>query len=268
VKHILKYLYLTRDDGLHYWRVQPNESLPAVAPPKINSNAHDILLDGQLIHDSLELHGFVDADWATCPKTCCFLTRVYIQLAGGRIAYKSKLQPMIAQSSTEAEFMGTSDYGRMILFACSILWDIGLPQEAATILYKDNNACIAMAMAQKPTLRTCHMDIKYHVLIGWIEHDPLQLEWIDTTLNMADHITKHLGNMLFHRHVNYILGKVPPTYSAVFKNFSQSINTAMKKLLPSPAICSAILPHKPHHHIAATAATLRATWSYILGSTH
>ncbi len=46
VKHILKYLYLTHDDGLYYWRAQPNESLPAVAPPKINSNAHNIFLDG------------------------------------------------------------------------------------------------------------------------------------------------------------------------------------------------------------------------------
>ncbi len=62
VKHILKYLYLTRNDGLHYWCAQPNESLPAVQPPKINSNAHDILLDGRPIHNSLKLHGFVDAD--------------------------------------------------------------------------------------------------------------------------------------------------------------------------------------------------------------
>ena len=113
-----------------------------------------------------------------------------------------------------------------------------------------------MAMAQKPTPRTRHMDIKYHVLIDWIECDLLQLERIDTTLNMANHFTKQLGSTLFHRHVDYIRGKAPPTYLAVFKNFSQSINTAMKKLLPSPTICGAILPHKPHHHIAATAATL------------
>jgi hypothetical protein len=111
------------------------------------------------IHDSLELHGFVDADWATCPKTCHCFTGVCIWLAGGTIASKCKLQPTIAQSSTEAEFTGASDYGQMILFIWSILWDIGIPQEAATILYKDNNACIVMAMAQKPMPRTHHMDI-------------------------------------------------------------------------------------------------------------
>jgi hypothetical protein len=88
--------------------------------------------------------------------------------------------------------MGTSDYGWMILFVCSILWNIGLPQEAATLLYEDNNVCITMAMAQKPTPHTRYMDIKYHVLVDWIECVLLQLECIDTTLNMADHFTKQL----------------------------------------------------------------------------
>jgi hypothetical protein len=54
-----------------------------------------------------------------------------------------KIQPTLAQSLTEAKFMGASDFGRLILFICSVLWDIGVPQAAA--------ACIAMAMAQKST---------------------------------------------------------------------------------------------------------------------
>ena len=37
--------------------------------------------------------------------------------------------------STEAEFMAAYDAGKMILFVRSILWDLGIPQEAATILY-------------------------------------------------------------------------------------------------------------------------------------
>ncbi len=52
----------------------------------------------------------------------------------------------------------------MILFVRSVLWDLGVPQEAATILYEDNDACTAMANAQKPTPRTRHMDIKYFSL--------------------------------------------------------------------------------------------------------
>jgi hypothetical protein len=207
IKHILKYLCLTKDDGLHYWRTSPNDCLPATDPPSINSTGHDLLLDGCPIHDALNLHGFVDSDWATCPKTHCSFTGVCIHLAGGTSAYKSKIQPTVAQLSTEAEFIGISDFGRLILFKRSVLWDVGVSHAAASILYEDNNACIAMVMVQKPILRMCHMDIKFHALVEWVKHDVLCLECIDTSLNMGNHFTKQLGHTLFHNHVNYILGK-------------------------------------------------------------
>ena len=56
----------------------------------------------QPTHDALDLHGYVDSDWATCPWTCRSLTGVCLRLAGGTVAYKTKLQPTIAQSLTEA----------------------------------------------------------------------------------------------------------------------------------------------------------------------
>jgi hypothetical protein len=46
VKHILKYLYLTKDDGIHYWCSTPNDALPVAEPPCINSSKHNLLLDG------------------------------------------------------------------------------------------------------------------------------------------------------------------------------------------------------------------------------
>jgi hypothetical protein len=115
-------------------------------------------------------------------------------------------------------------------------WDIGITQEAASILYEDNNACIAMAMAQKPTPLTCHMDIKYHVLVDWIERNLLQLECIDTSLNMANQFTKQLGSTLFHQHADYILGKVPPTYSSIFKGFPKFISDGITKLQIPPTL--------------------------------
>jgi hypothetical protein len=74
-----------------------------------------------------------------------------IRLAGGTIAYKSKFQPTVAGSSMEAEFMAAYDTGKKILFVCSILWDLDIPQEAAMVLHEDNDACTAMGNAQKPT---------------------------------------------------------------------------------------------------------------------
>ncbi len=75
------------------------------------------------------------------------------------IAYKSNFQPTVAGSLTEAKFMAANNTGKMILFVCSVLLDLGIPQEAPTILYEDNDACTAMGNAEKPTLGTRHMDI-------------------------------------------------------------------------------------------------------------
>jgi hypothetical protein len=61
--------------------------------------------------------------------------------------------------------------GKMILFVCSVLWDLDIPQEAATLLYKDIDACTAMANTRKPTPHTRHMDIKYFLLSEWVERD-------------------------------------------------------------------------------------------------
>jgi hypothetical protein len=89
--------------------------------------------------------------------------------------------------------------GKMILFVCSILWDFGIPQEVATILYKDNDACTGMGNAQKPTPRTCHIDIKYFCFCGWVEHVLMLLEQIDTKINLSDHFTKCFSQTKFHR---------------------------------------------------------------------
>ena len=105
----------------------------------------------------------------------------------------------------------------MCLFVRSILWDLDIPQEAATVAYEDNDGCTSMGNAQKPTPRTRHIDIKYFALCDWVEHDLIILERIDTSINPADHLTKILTRTLFHRHANFLLGHVPPKYSPVYR---------------------------------------------------
>ena len=183
--------------------------------PPIVSSSVDLLMNGRPTHNITDVHGYVDSDWATCPRTRRSLTGVCLRLAGGTIAYKTKLQPTIAQSSTEAEFMGASDYGKILLYVRSVLWDLGVPQHAASVLYEDNDACTAMAMAQKPTPRTRHMDIKYQVICEWVERDLLILKRIHTSINLADLFKKHLTPALFYRHTDYVLGHVPPHYAPI-----------------------------------------------------
>ncbi len=160
LKHALKYLYNSRNNGIYFWRTTPHLELLVGPPPQIRSNKNDIILDDRPQFDQLIAHSYAALDWATCPKTRCSFGGVCVCLAGGTIAYKCCFQPTVAGSSMEVEFMAAFNTGKMILYIQSLLCDLGIPQEAATVLYEDNNGCTAMGNAQKSTSRTRHMNIK------------------------------------------------------------------------------------------------------------
>jgi hypothetical protein len=72
--------------------------------------------------------------------------------------------------------MAAYDTGKMILFIRSVLWDLHVLQEAATVLFKDNDDCTAMGNTQKPTSCIRHINIKYFNLCDWVERDLILLE--------------------------------------------------------------------------------------------
>jgi hypothetical protein len=140
----------------------------------------------------------------------------------------------------------------MILFIHSVLWDLHIPQEAATVLFEDNDACTAMGNAQKPTPRTRHLDIKYFSLCEWVERDLMLLDRIDTSINMSDHMTKNLQPILFHRHADFILGHVPPMYSPVYEsimgtytNHTVAIENYVPPSFTTPTTAAAARVHAP-----------------------
>jgi hypothetical protein len=200
VKSIFRYLSATMTDGIHFWRTSPRLDLPDDDLPKICSTPHDLRMGGRPIEEALRLCGYMDSSWADCPLTRRSTGGTCMRLAGGPICWKGKLWPTVAHSSTEAEYYEADDAGRMCLYIRSILWDLGIPQEAATILYEDNDGATAMANAGKPTSRTRHVDIKFYAIQEWVERDLVVLKRIDTKINMADHFTKPLPRILFYRH--------------------------------------------------------------------
>jgi hypothetical protein len=50
------------------------------------------------------------------------------------------------------------------------------------------------------------------------------LERVASILNVADIFTKQLGPLLFRRHCDYLMGRVPPQYSSHYKNVQMLSN--------------------------------------------
>ena len=86
------------------------------------------------------------------------------------------------------------------------------------------------------------MDIQYQVLCECVERDLIILERVDTTINKVDHFTKLLSSILFHRHIDYIMGHVPPEYSPAYERSTGQIGKPTVKLTPDSYTTKDTLP--------------------------
>jgi hypothetical protein len=203
LKNIVKYLRRTRDWGIIYWREQPVDSLPAVP---LDHPTLDTSLPPFPTHPLLQLVGYVDAAYATDTLTRRSITGLVFCLAGGTIAYKSKMQATVATSSTEAEFIAAVHAAKLAKYLRSVLEELGFAQEGPTPLYEDNLAAIAMINQKKPTSRSRHIDIQYFAIQEWKRRGLIVMRHIPGVINVADQATKALSWVLHSRHARSSMG--------------------------------------------------------------
>ena len=79
-------------------------------------------------------------------------------------------------------------------------------------MFQDNRGAIYMANLRKPSKRTRHIDIRHFALSDWVEHDLLKLEYIESSENFSDNLTKPQGRILHNRHTDKIMGHLVPSY--------------------------------------------------------
>ena len=220
---LMKYLALTKTRGIYFWRNKLVPDLPKIqAEPCISTS--DITDDIPHTKQPRIIHGYVDSDWGSDRSHRRSVTGIAIMLGGGVICYKTKYQPTVALSSTEAEFAAACEAGKQILYLRSILFELGYPQYLPTILYEDNKGALHMANASRPTKRTRHMDMKHFALQDWTEHDLLTLKHIATKYNCSDTFTKALGRIKFYEQTDVLMGCRIPRYAPAFKDLKDTHN--------------------------------------------
>ena len=237
IKNIYRYLNSTKEEGIHFWRTEPRLDLPDAPLPmtKRNTNYDEHIVPERQQAIADVMLAAADSDFAGDKSHRKSVSGIILMLAGGTIFYKTKYQDTIAMSSTEAEFTAAAEAGKYILYVRSILDQIGVSQQHATILFEDNQGALLMANAQQPTKRTRHMDIKHFSLQDWVKRDLIRLKRIATNDNYSDVMTKATGRVIFYRHVEYILGKHQPAY-VLHPNGHSSIYTQDKINSIKPAL--------------------------------
>jgi hypothetical protein len=66
-------------------------------------------------------------------------------MGGGAIGWSSKLQPIVALSSTEREYMVATEAAKEVLWMCNILHEFGFPQHGASPLHIGNQSVISVS---------------------------------------------------------------------------------------------------------------------------
>ena len=111
---------------------------------------------------------------------------------GGAVSWSAKKQSVVAQSSTEAEYIGLTHAAKELIWGRMLLKDIGVPQMEPTTLYCDNQGAIALAKDNQHHARTKHIAVRYHFIRQAVEEQSLTLTYCPTGDNVADMFTKAL----------------------------------------------------------------------------
>jgi hypothetical protein len=158
------------------------------------------------------LVGHSDSSWADDCDTRRSQMGYCFSLGAGVISWSSRRQPIVTQSSTEAEYIAASEASREAIWLRSLLAHLNRPispvpingkcdfDADATSIYCDNNGAITLAFDQAFHSRAKHIDVRYHYVREQVEAESITLNRIPSQNNVADIFTKPLGRVLFERH--------------------------------------------------------------------
>ena len=151
-------------------------------------------------NDVNRLWGWVDADYAGCPDTRKSHTGYVLMLNGGTISWKSKRQSMVSLSSAESEYIAAGKCSQEVLYLREILRGFNCKQLQPTIIYEDNQACIAMSENQVHRERSKHIDVRKYFVRDLVEAKLLKLVPCNTKEMVVDALTMSLAYPSFEMH--------------------------------------------------------------------
>ncbi|CAL3972652.1 unnamed protein product [Diplocarpon coronariae] len=141
--------------------------------------------------------GYCDANYAGDIGSAKSTTGYSFYLANCLFSWKSKLQSIIAQSTTEAEYIAINSAAKEAVYIKQILLELGFYIQNKLPLYTDNNRALLLAKNPQFHERTKHIAVKYHYIRDLISKGEIDLIYINTLSQKADGFTKPLAKPQF-----------------------------------------------------------------------
>ena len=137
------------------------------------------------------MKGFTDADYAGCIVSRKSRSGFVFLLNGAPITWSSKRQSVVAQSTTEAEYVALNHGSREAVWLHNMLNQLDLKISCIQI-FVDNQSTIRLALNADHHNRTKHIDIRYHYVRDIVLKELIKLNYVNTHDQLADIFTKPL----------------------------------------------------------------------------
>ncbi|EGD72977.1 hypothetical protein PTSG_13200 [Salpingoeca rosetta] len=182
-KHVVRYLKATSEHGLLYKR-----------------------RSGTRKDQPLDLVCYSDASFGTDQLTGRSTTGFTCYINGCLVSWSSRLQPTVALSTAEAEYMAISAAAQDVVFLRQLLMDLDEPEAGATKMLTDNQAAIAIGNDHVTKPRTKHIRVRHHFVRELIADGTIVLQHCPGTQMVADALTKALDKQTFEQHLPRLVG--------------------------------------------------------------
>lgn len=178
-----------RDPSDHHWRAAVRVLQYVVTTKHLR-----LRLGGQLT-----CSGFSDSDWAEDRNDRRSTTGYSFRIGSGAISWKSKKQPTVSLSSTEAEYKALADSCKEGLWLRRLLAELHVRPLDAIPLHVDNEGAEALAKNPEHHSRTKHIHARYHFVRECVADNKFSVLHVSSADMLADILTKPLSRVLLER---------------------------------------------------------------------
>lgn len=157
------------------------------------------------------LVGFCDATFASNLENRKSVTGYVFLLNGAAVAWRSKLQSIVATSTAQSEYIAMSSATHAAQALRQLLNELGVPQINATVIHGDNQPALHIAHNAVCSELTRHIDVRYHHIRERVERGEVAFRYVPTDKQVADMFTKPMSVV---KHIEFTAMLMAPTNMA------------------------------------------------------